>query len=277
MKWKMKQENLMLWKSEVMGMDFVSFGDSADGITNTYDRFVTHIQEVTRKILLHKDTQYDNMRNEVNAFQKRVFIDNIPDNWWDVAKRVGEGKYVLDNPILNFAEINTESDKEAVYDVFIPMYRAVKENFDKRIKLFSWIFDHARYTAERDTLKALSGLMQSLTGDGQRQIDGRLSIFQKQVTLSDAVEKSIKACVDDDRKEYKKALKSGKRNEEDLINDDLVGENLIDNAEVNENNADANRYSIKIDSAKDEKSIMIESRIEESDTERTFDSLSSGI
>jgi hypothetical protein len=157
------------------------------------------------------------------------------------------------------------------------MYRAVKENFDKRIKLFSWIFDHARYTAERDTLKALSGLMQSLTGDGQRQIDGRLSIFQKQVTLSDAVEKSIKACVDDDRKEYKKALKSGKRNEEDLINDDLVGENLIDNAEVNENNADANRFSIKIDSAKDEKSIMIESRIEESDTERTFDSLSSGI
>jgi hypothetical protein len=271
MKWKMKQENLMLWKSEVMGMDFVSFGDSADGITNTYDRFVTHIQEVTRKILLHKDTQYYNMRNEVNAFQKRVFIDNIPDNWWDVAKRVGEGKYVLDNPILNFAEINTESDKEAVYDVFIPMYRAVKENFDKRIKLFSWIFDHARYTAERDTIKALSGLMQSLTGDGQRQIDGRLSIFQKQVTLSDAVEKSIKACVDDDRKKYKKALKSGKKNEENSKEVDLEDDSLIIDTGANENIVDANRITMKIDLDTTEKSIMIESQIDERESNMSID------
>ena len=275
MKWKMKQENLMLWKSEVMGMDFVSFGDSADGITNTYDRFVTHIQEVTRKILLHKDTQYDNMRNEVNAFQKRVFIDNIPDNWWDVAKRVGEGKYVLDNPILNFAEIKTESDKEAVYDVFIPMYRAVKENFDKRIKLFSWIFDHARYTAERDTLKALSGLMQSLTGDGQRQIDGRLSIFQKQVTLSDAVEKSIKACVDDDRKEYKKALKSGKGNEGNSKEVAFEDESLIIDTGANENFVEAKKISVNLDFDNEEKSIMIESSIDERESNRSIDRISS--
>ena len=275
MKWQMKRDNLIRWKSEVMGMDFVSFGDSADGITKTYDRFVTHIQEVTRNLLTYKDIQYPCMQNEVKALQKRVFQKNIPENWWDVAKKVGEGKNVEDNPLLYIGEIKTSSDKEAVYDAFIPMYRAIKENFDKRIKFFSWIFDHARYTAERDTLNALSGLMQSLTGEGQKQVDGRLQIFQKQVTLGDAVEKSLKACVDDDRKKYKKALKSGRENEQ-LIDDDLVIESSIDNAVVNEGITYSERTNIRFDFESEDNSIMIESKIEDSSSKISYDSISSG-
>ena len=275
MKWLMKRENLIRWKSEVMGMDFVSFGDSADGITKTYDRFVTHIQEVTRNLLTYKDIQYPNMQNEVKALQKCVFQNNIPENWWDVAKKVGEGKNVEDNPLLYIAEIKTSSNKDAVYDAFIPMYRAIKENFDKRIKFFSWIFDHSRYTAERDTLNALSGLMQSLTGEGQKQVDGRLQIFQKQVTLDDAVEKSLKACVDDDRKKYKKALKSGRENEQ-LIDDDLVIESSIDNGVVNEGIAYPERTNIHLDFEGEDNSIMIESKIEDSSSKKSYDSISSG-
>lgn len=277
MKWLMKRENLMLWKSEVMGMDFVSFGDSADGITKTYDRFVTHIQEVIRKLLTYKDVQYPNMQNEVKALHMIVFQNNIPENWWDVAKKVGEGKNVNDNPLLYIAEVNTSSDKDAVYDAFIPMYRAIKENFDKRIKFFSWIFDHARYTAERDTLKALSGLMQSLTGEGQKQIDGRLRIFKTQVPIGEDVDKLLKASVDDDRKEYKKSLKSSKKNEEKPIKEDLEGESLLENAGVNENIPYTERANIKLDLNESEKSIMIESKIEDNKSEKSFNSISSSI
>lgn len=275
MKWLMKKENLMLWKSEVMGMDFVSFGDSADGITNTYDRFVTHIQEVIRKLLTYKDVQYSNMQNEVKALHMIVFQNNIPENWWDVAKKVGEGKNVNDNPLLYIAEVNTSSNKDAVYDAFIPMYRAVKESFDKRIKLFSWIFDHARYTAERDTLKALSGLMQSLTGEGQKQIDGRLRIFKTQVPINEDVDKLLKASVDDDRREYKKSLKSGKKNEEKPIKEDLESESLLENAGVNENIAYTERANIKLDLNESEKSIMIESKIEDTSSAKSYESISS--
>ena len=275
MKWKMKTENLIRWKREVMGMDFMSFGDSADGISKTYNRFVTHIQEVIRNLLTYKDIQYPNMQNEVKALHMIVFQKNIPENWWEIAKNVGKGKNVNDNPLLYIAEVNTSSDKDAVYDAFIPMYRAIKENFDKRIKLFSWIFDHSRYTAERDTLNALSGLMQSLTGEGQKQIDGRLQIFQKQVTLGDAVEKSLKACVDDDRKKYKKAPKSYRENEQ-LIDDDLVIEDSIDDAVVNEGVVYAEKTNVHIDIESEDKSIMIESKIEDSRSERTYSSISSG-
>ena len=205
MKLLMKKENLMLWKSEVMGMDFVSFGDSADGITNTYDRFVTHIQEVIRKLLTYKDVQYPNMQNEVKALHMIVFQNNIPENWWDIATQVGEGKNVENNPLKGMAT------KQDVYDAFLPAYRAIKENFDKRFKFFSWIFDHAKYTAERDSLKALSGLMQSVTGDSPAELETRYAEYKSRVQLKENADKVIKKDVDEKRKAVKK-LKSKLKN-----------------------------------------------------------------
>jgi hypothetical protein len=91
------------------------------------------------------------------------------------------------------------------------------------------------------------------------------------------VDKLLKASVDDDRREYKKSLKSGKKNEEKPIKEDSESESLLENAGVNENIPYTERANIKLDLNESEKSVMIESKIEDNKSEKSFNSISSSI
>ena len=58
------------------------------------------------------------------------------------------------------------------------MYRALKERNDKRW-FFERIFNRKQYIAERDSLKALTGLMMSLTGESKEDINKVLSEYKE--------------------------------------------------------------------------------------------------
>mgnify|MGYP006923249379 CR=1 FL=1 len=58
---------------------------------------------------------------------------------------------------------------KAVYDTFMPAYRALSESFARR-SIFQWIFNHAQYTAERDAIRGLRGLMMCLTAKTSEEL-----------------------------------------------------------------------------------------------------------
>lgn len=56
----------------------------------------------------------------------------------------------------------------------MPPYRAIKESFEKR-SVFQWIFNHAQYAAERDSLGTLKAIITTLMGATEPQLDERLA------------------------------------------------------------------------------------------------------
>jgi hypothetical protein len=105
----------------------------------------------------------------------------FPDDWWSIAKRVADGKSV-DTPIPQIKNV-TETDKQVVLISLLPAYRVLKENFDHR-HWYEWIFNHSQYTAERDSLKALSGLITSLTGMTKDDLDDAVEAHKNKVSTS---------------------------------------------------------------------------------------------
>lgn len=116
-----------------------------------------------------------------NLSQKR---SDLMENWWSVAQKVGNGKNVH-NTLPKFSEI-TEENKQYVYDAFLPAYRAIKESFQKR-SFFQFFFNHAQYVAERDSLRALEGIMTTLTGEGKEGIQARLDEYVAEIPSTDIV------------------------------------------------------------------------------------------
>jgi hypothetical protein len=98
-----------------------------------------------------------------------------------VAKRVADGKRV-DTPIPQIKNV-TEKDKQIVLISLLPAYRVLKESFDNR-RWYEWIFNHSQYTAERDNIKALSGLITSLTGMTKDDLDDAVEAHRSKVGTS---------------------------------------------------------------------------------------------
>lgn len=102
-------------------------------------------------------------------------------DWWQVAlgtnKQPGNPLPTLDST-LN--PDDAQNMKDEVYDKFLPVYRALKENFEKRW-WFEFIFNHRQYTAERDTLKVMGKMMLSMTGDSIEDFDEKYRQFTVEV------------------------------------------------------------------------------------------------
>lgn len=216
-----KQYDLLQWKYEVAGMDFLDLNlrKQEQKRGHSYERFTNHIKEIVSSLFSGTFNTHRGMLGERDAFY-RIIKDKseIPENWWNIATEVGKGKTVENNPLSTLVNNTEESEKKAAYDVLLPAYRAIKESFDKRW-WFEWIFDHAKYTAERDSLKALSGLMLSLTGDSREELDRRLENYKNEVKLSPDSDNKIKEKIAEGRKEYysKKDL-SADEDQNDLDN-----------------------------------------------------------
>lgn len=199
-----KQYDLLQWKYEVAGMDFLDLNlrKEEQKRGHSYERFTNHIKEIVSSLFSDSYNTHRAMLEERGAFYRNIKDGaEIPQNWWDIATEVGKGKTVENNPLSALVNNTEESEKKAVYGALLPAYRAIKESFDKRW-WFEWIFDHAKYTAERDSLKALSGLMLSLTGDSCEELDRRLENYKNEVKLSPDSDNKIKEKIAEGRKEY---------------------------------------------------------------------------
>ena len=255
-----KQNDLAQWKIEVAGMDFYDLDLVNQNKGKTYDRFKGHINSYITSLFKGNSNTHSYSDGEKTQFHY-VVREVIPTDWWDIATKVASGKTVENNPLPDCVGLNFEGAKDSVYDALLPAYRAIKESYDSRFKLFSWIFDHAKYTAERDSLKALTGLMMSLTGDSKEQIRDRLEAYETNVKLSAETLQGVKDKVIQDRKAYRnpgkhptyEALKGNSPKKEhpaanngyDLENDD--DDYLYnDDVSVNENDKKIEKLNVNI-------------------------------
>ena len=157
------QKKLVYWQLATEGMDVLNIpeeeGYTATEKTDKYDRFTTFVREFAEKLLVGESTGLDFYGENENL---RLFDNgNIGPGWWERALDLGRGKISGKNVLPNF-EKTTQKDVTAVLDTFMPMYRALKESYDRR-PWYQWFTNHAQYTAERDAIRALRGLMMSLT------------------------------------------------------------------------------------------------------------------
>lgn len=230
-----------LWKIQVAEMDFFEFDLNDQNVGNTYKRFTDHLRVNVEKAMRGEAGKMNNIHHETHY---------LPENWWYMAIGVYDGKKVYPTEHKEILDDDLSSDylkqmeeeqkngnvekeeeeetripaeilkemgdakKKDVYTSLMPVYTAIKENFDKRFKLFSWIFDHARYTAERDSIKALSGLMQALTGDSKNEIDRNYAMFRDKVKLDRNGEKNLATRVKIDKLKLTNPTKAQRLDEE---------------------------------------------------------------
>ena len=208
------------WKARIDDMEYFSakgnfFSGDRRQIKNVdihtkYDRFIEFTREWMFGILTN-DQKLVSVINpsEFGGFQFKR--NQLGDNWWKNAIKAGSGKAVADG--LPSGTHTADADKDKIYDKFMPAYRALRDSFEKR-RWYEWIFNHAQYTAERDAMKAIRGVMMSLTGDNRDAFDANYNAYHEQVNLSDVVEDNP-----------------------DVIENDVVGKEKI---EINENDLQAN-------------------------------------
>lgn len=182
-----EQRALLNWEYRVQAMDI--FEMPKDYVANVslkkYDRFTGYIKEWIFDLVEGYDPTL--------AFRDfDIDREGLPVDWWSVAKDEADGKWI-DNPLPRIRD-NSEESKKKVYAEIIPAYRALKESFDKRW-WFEWIFNHEQYVAERDSIKALTGFMLSITGDSYDDIDAALAEHRAAVPTSGVTVEERKAVI----------------------------------------------------------------------------------
>ena len=221
------------WRVFIAEMDFIEFDLKDQNRENVYDRFTEHIKTSVFKSINGNGNFIESMNPGPRP--------TLPSNWWEMAIGAGKGKeitpiteeIVKDDVSEDSINYNWEdhpdqkkdsvlktivnANKEEVYNALLPVYTALKDSFDKRFKLFSWIFDHAKYTAERDSIKAISGLIQLLTNDSKKEVDNRLKQFriEESLSLSSEYEKNLKIKVEKDRFKFRNPEKAKALEEEE--------------------------------------------------------------
>ena len=237
--YNMKAINLNNWNRRVADMNGFSIPNEYDmqEITGKYKRFTGFIQRWVEELLVTDIEDGEGVLESNNTIynlsQKR---SGLMVNWWKVAQKIGSGKNV-NNTLPKFQEI-TEENKQYVYDAFLPAYRAIKESFQKR-SVFEWIFNHSQYVAERDSLRALEGIITTLTGDNKEEIQQRLDEYVNEIpsgdisvaarTLQERIQRQLNENSDS------VGLENGALELNEIVNvNDNVKENQIDEIEMDD-------------------------------------------
>lgn len=162
-----EQNVYFFWKYSIDAMGFFDMPKSfkASIELNKYDRFTGYVEELFSRMIMGSD--------EFNRFDWMELDRSIfPVHWWDTAIKMADGKNVK-NPIPPIRDV-TQDHKSNVFEAIIPAYRAIRESFENR-HWYEWIFNHSQYVTERDSLKALKGLMTALVGVTQEEIDAAVA------------------------------------------------------------------------------------------------------
>ena len=144
-------------------------------------------------------TSDDEINRELNKEEQTkwyfVNADKLPENWWKLAMRTGKtGVIDEDMPGEGDGVFDPSEDdrRAALYDMLMPAYRAFRENFQAR-PWYHWFTQHDRYTAERDTMHAIRGIMITLTGFDRATFDSDYNQYVEHVTEQAKVDDLKKA------------------------------------------------------------------------------------
>lgn len=179
-------ERFNIWAQRVRDINGIewpdSFGKEAD-VINKYTRFTGYIKEWMHGVLSSSEEKMEDIHPS-ERFEE-VFLDKkMSNDWWGLAMKRSNGKNIENG--LPGAEFYEEKKRSEIYDRFMPAYRAIKESFDKR-RWYEWIFNHSQYTAERDALKAIKGMILELTADGPREFENAYNEYTEKAFANDEI------------------------------------------------------------------------------------------
>ena len=182
-------ERFNIWAQRVRDINGVEWPDSFEkkyDNNNKYTRFTGYVKEWMHGILssdsgkrayIHKSERLDD-----------VYLDGgLAKDWWKLAMKRSNGKNIEKG--LPGAKFYEENKRSEIYDKFMPAYKAIKESYDKR-PWYEWIFNHAQYTAERDALKAIKGMILELTMDEPRAFESAYNEYTATVSLNEEIEQN---------------------------------------------------------------------------------------
>lgn len=129
------------------------------------DDWTNHSEADRNFVYLEKPMGYNVTGKKVDKDGKPLSDAEKKELMWQAAMARGSGKQIAEDVLPWFREPNQDT-KDAVNNVFLPVYTAIKERFDKRW-FFEWIFNHDQYVAERDALKAIEGIVKNLSGNAE--------------------------------------------------------------------------------------------------------------
>lgn len=163
------------WKEKVANKGTFSIpqGYGLGDTTNKYARFTGYFRLMVQELLIPDDDAAIKTEAMIKWNNAKKDYSEIQDGWWEDAQKIGAGSNISDEKLPKFNGGATEEGKKLVYDTFIPAYRAIKESFDKR-SIFQWIFNHRQYTAERDVLNAIKGIIFTFTGDSKEVLEAKV-------------------------------------------------------------------------------------------------------
>ena len=188
-----RRQRLESWENAVANMSAFAIPSNYNITTNDkYDRFTGYLKEwVFRTLTTTSSDNYSyKLTRDIDDDMNDLFFadftfgvtEDKKNEWWKNAMDVGRGKKNVANKLAKIKS-STGTDKEAAFGMFMPAYRAIKERFEKR-SVFQWIFNHSQYVAERDALRALTGIITTLTGSTVADLDARLALDKKNIPTS---------------------------------------------------------------------------------------------
>jgi hypothetical protein len=182
-------ERINIWSQRVININGIewpeSFGKEAD-VINKYTRFTGYVKEWMHGVLSSSEEKMEDIHPS-ERFEE-VFLDKkMSNDWWGLAMKRSNGKNIEEG--LPGAEFYEEKKRSEIYDRFMPAYKAIKESYDKR-PWYEWIFNHAQYTAERDALKAIKGMILELTMDEPRAFESAYNEYTATVSLNEEIEQN---------------------------------------------------------------------------------------
>lgn len=183
-----KVSNLNNWNRRVKEMkNFVIPPKyQMENVKDKYARFTGFIRNWVEELLAtDKDTDVGDVQTNHEIYNLSWDRSDLMNDWWTVARKVGSGKQVFNN-LPKFDPV-TEENKKYAYDAFLPAYRALKESFEKR-SVFEFLFNHKQYVAERDSMRAIEGILSTLTGDGKDAIQARLDEYVSEIPTANLSE-----------------------------------------------------------------------------------------
>ena len=187
-----------------------------------YNRFTGYVQMWIFDIFSHANDNIIVAHPDLLPLRRlKVEIPNdIPGDWFKHAQNVAKGK-VKENKLPKLINLPaSDEDKQTVFNTFLPAYRAIKERYQKRY-FWEYFTKHAEYTAERDTLKAIEGVLSTLIGVDKAEIKAKYDEFKENIPSSNPNDvvayESNKKLLENSRKVDLEREEQEKREEELLL------------------------------------------------------------
>lgn len=259
------------WKARIENMEGIqipyafsnlAFEVGKERISNKgkYNAFIGYTKGWLLGVVTGDEYAAENLPNEEGGNRSVSKVD-MPQKWWEYAIKAGKGGRLHDDmpePIFD-KDGFYEYEKSLIYDRMMPAYRAIRESFKSR-PWYQWFTNHAQYTAERDAMNAIRGMLITLAGSTKAEFDEDYIQYCGEVTKIDndvpEVDVEEQEQIKEESKIYENVnvkepveikenadVKEDVKNEEDVKNNENV---KIDENVKNEENVEI-KEEIKID------------------------------